>query len=512
MITKATATPRCSFFLYCLAIVLLVLAFPIYQAIDTGGFVFYMNGIDEASYLSYPYAKILEQWRGLYRYSNTAVRWLQEIGLSGGWINLLFDSLGTVMILLLLPVVYSRCFALNQSDSRRCALVTFLAPLLVTPFNPLVAVLVNFRDSSPLLSVSALPLNPDHVFLRSPEPQMSLIVLCALCAGIGRRQALAWACVCLAPCFYTFVRVPVLLCALTSIAPKRLSLYVRFTVSFVIIALTSVVFSWYGVDPVLHRFFVQSHLPVIPLTAVVATGLWLSLRRKIPRHLSAMLVALVMSTWAAPNVQIVSGVMVSPTKYEEYWGAVVVAVLIALLVQYRARRPAVWPALFLIVFATWAGNGFKLNRDVYKRLQSPRETIVMLGQTPARVASSDLLLSVYLDMVYPRQEHTLFSFTKTYTLSSNHNYHEYLCGRRFVSTLPPEQSRLFEQQFARLDYGYAYRGVDEVITMRRRGLEESRIEGVSRRDSCPEEKPIFIDIGSSSNDCHRNPFDSRCGG
>lgn len=488
------ASHRNSFFLYCAVIVLLVLAFPIYQALDTGGSVFYTNGIDEAAYLSYPYAKVLEQWRGLHRYSNSLVRWLHEIGLSGGWINLLFDFLGTVTILLLLPVVYSRCFALNQSDSRRCALVTFLAPLLVTPFNPFVAFLVDFRNSSALFSVSALPLNPDHIFLRSPEPQLSLIVLCALCAGIGRRQALAWACLSLAPFLYTFVLVPVLFCALTLIAPKRLSLYVRFTGSFFFIALTAIVFARYGIDPAVQRLSIESHLPIVPLTAIVATGVWLSLRRNIPGELSAVAAALVASTWVAPNLQIVSGAMVSPTKYEEYWGAVVVAVLVALLVQYRSRKPDLWVVLFLSVFVVWAADNFTLNRYVYAKLSSPREAIRILKQVPGRVASNDTLLSVYLDMVHPRQEHTLFSFTKTYTLSNDQNYREYLCAKDFVASLPPEESRSFQEQFTRLDYGYMHRGIDEVITMRRSPLEEFQFKKGLRTFSCSKEDPILINV------------------
>jgi len=250
----------------------------------------------------------------------------------------------------------------------------------------------------------------------------------------------------------------------------------------------------FGVDPTLQRLYVESDLPVVSLTAVVSTGLWLSLRQVIPDYLSAVVITLVTSTWIAPNLQLISGAMVSPTKYEEYWGAVVVAVLVALLVQYRSRRPDLWIVLLLTVFVVWAAENFTSNRYVYAKLSAPREAIRILKQAPGRVASSDLQLSVYLDMVYPRQEHTLFSFTKTYTLSSEQNYHEYRCARDFVESLPPEESGLFQEQFRWLDYGYVHRGIDEVITMRRRPLEESQFKNDLRSFSCSKEYPILIDV------------------
>jgi hypothetical protein len=184
--------------------------------------------------------------------------------------------------------------------------------------------------------------------------------------------------------------------------------------------------------------------------------------------------------------------MVAPTKYDEYWGAGVVAILIALLVQCRARKPALWTGLFLTVYVLGLVDNFNFNLNVYRKLVSPREVLAIVRQTPERVASSDLLLSVYLDLVYARQEHTLFSFTRTYDLSSDQSYHEYQCARDVVSGLAPNESQLFKHQFAALDYGYAYRGVDEVITMRRRYLAESRSPVASHAFQCPHMEPIFI--------------------
>jgi hypothetical protein len=481
------------FWPYVMLALLLTSAFPLYQLISTGGWLFYTNGIDEAAYLSYPYAVMLHSWQGLLRASNGLIIFLHESGVSAGYVNLLFDCVGTAIILCAMPGIFAN-LGFQTGAARRCALLVFLLPLEVTPFNPVLALLAEWWRSSSFFAFTAMPPNSESLFLRSPEPQISWILVVVACRFFTRSQMLPWILVCVVPLVYSFIGIPLLFSVLVLIIPSKISLAFRIAASALLVAIAEKIFLDYAVDPILHRFVMHSREPVLSLTALLSSALFLGIRRFVQPGLRSVLVVLVFSLWIVPNLQIVSGVLLPASKFEEYWGVVVVAFLGALTVYYRSAQPNRWVAVAFLWSATWFWANFQFNAGILAKLGNPIQTIDTLQEASERVASSDLLLSAYLDMVHPKQPHTLFSFTKTYRLSDDSNYTEYRCAKELVGKLHPDKYGMFAHEFAVLDIGYVFRGIDEIITMRRRSLEEFKVKSNDESTPCPVLKPIFIDL------------------
>jgi hypothetical protein len=486
-------SPHRFFWPYVVVVLLLTIAFPVYQLISTGGWLFYTNGIDEAAYLSYPYAVMLRGWQGLLRCSNALIIFLHECGVSAGYINLLFDFFGTAIILCALPGTFHRV-GFSSGESRRCTLLFFLLPLVVTTFNPALMVLAEWWRSSRFFPFLAMPPNSGLLFLRSPEPQISWMVVIVLCALFVRSRMLPWILACVTPLLYSFISIPLLFSSLVFIIPSSISLALRIALGAVLTAVAEKIFFDHEVEPMLHRFVMDSHAPVLPLTALISSALFIGIRRYPQGGLRGVLAVLVASLWIVPNLQIVSGILLPPTKFEEYWGVVVVALLATLMLHYRSRQPDRWLAVVLIWFGLWLWSNFEFNAGLLAKVRNPAKTVAILRETPEQVASSDLLLSAHLDMVHPKQPHTLFSFTKTYKLSDDSNYAEYRCAKEIVRAMPVEEARTFDTEFAALDFGYSYRGVDEIITMRRQPLEAFKIKPNNDSRPCSQLEPIFIDF------------------
>ena len=84
-------------------VVLLVNAFPLHQAVAGEGRLYYSNAFDEAYYLQYDFS--LKNQR-LSRPGQYLVTLAHEAGLSGGWINLVFDSVFVIAFLFLVRALF----------------------------------------------------------------------------------------------------------------------------------------------------------------------------------------------------------------------------------------------------------------------------------------------------------------------------------------------------------------------------------------------------------------------
>jgi len=481
------------YFSAAICVLLAIGAFPLYQAVTTGGFVFYTNGVDESAYLSYPFSQTLLTWPGVLRHSARLVIFLHEAGLSAGWINFLLDILATILVLTLLPVAL-RHWPIGPGDRRRWALLIFLIPVLLTPFNPVIEGLEHLRRSTPLFQWTALPTFPDLLFLRTPEPQLSWILLMLLCAAYGRTRSLPLLLCACTPFMYSIIRPPLLFVSLVLLIPRAIPLSLRLIFSFVATGLLTKLFIESALHPAISRFAIMSYAPVVPFTGILSIAAYLALRPYVSASLRPLLLTLVSSTWVGPNLQVVSGYMTSPPKYEEYYGVIVVSLLLGLLILLRSKRPNVWVGALLITFLAWTVGNAKVNHQISSRLVYPRGSIELLHTDSDRAATSDLLLSSLLDMVHPRQPSTLFSYTRTYDVSSHDNFERYRCGKRLIKQLPAHVSSAFAQEFAQLDAGYIYRGVGETVTMRRVPLDRMGISLPARELLCSYAPPIIIPV------------------
>ena len=474
-----------------LLVVALVIAFPLYQALHTGGYLFFTNGIDEASYLSYPYSHMLRTWKGVARYSSSIIVWLHTVGLSGGYINILLDMLCAVTFLLATRRALRR-YGLAPVEASECALLIFMLPLLTTTWNPIIADLKALTSWNALSTWVTLAPNSDLLFLRSPEPQLSWTILALVIAYTPSSRLLPLALLLIAPFLYTFVRLPVIFVAVTQLLPTSFPLTTRVIVSFTTVGALVGAFVHFSVSPELSRFVVESRAPVLPISALIATTIWFVARGRTPQRWREPCSILVTSTWVGANVQIVSGWMIAPSKFEEYWSAAVIALILSLTIVLQSQRKRLWLAAAWMVFMFHAIEIFRQNSAVMGKLREPERIINLLRTQPERLAFNDVLLATYVDMIHPRQDHSIMSFTRTYDLTSENSLRLYRCAQQDIASRGEEVSKHFTDTFHRLDHGYRQRGVDDVITMGRRPLEQTSFPLSTNESQCATLLPCEI--------------------
>jgi len=179
--------------------------FAIRQFQSTGGYLFYSNAFDEPTYLSFDGART---GAALIHPAEYLVLGLHHLGVSGGYINLLFDILWPVVtVVIFRRLALAIGFSPLEAAVYPFAIVTI--PVLFGYTNPYYAALYDANYHSRGLSWIALPQAYYPPFLRTPEPQLSLCVL-ALATYLGvRRQSLLIP-FAVAPFVYAFVGIPYL--------------------------------------------------------------------------------------------------------------------------------------------------------------------------------------------------------------------------------------------------------------------------------------------------------------
>lgn len=484
-------------FLACIFLILAgFLAFPLYQAIQTGGVVFYANGIDESSYLSYPYAQYVTKAFGSHRLSSVIVLWLHEHGISGGLCNVLFDVTTTIGIILglyrlLLILDYGR------SDARRGAILIFLLPLLFSPTNPVFDALRWAYLSDSLIQWVVGPFNLELPFARTPEPQLSWLLLIAWLNLFARTRFVPMALVAITPLLYSFIRLPVLFVGIATLASSRWRLPYRLLFAWILVGISMALF----LNPTalgskgssqVGWIFIRSWLPMISVMGITSLGIFAFIRHHAPASLTTILPVLVASTWIGPNIQVISGSFAAPVNYEQYWSNVIVAFLATVAILARSQRKNLWVATALCIFVIQSAQIFASNLRVFRHLEEPRVALATLRESAELVAVSDLHLAAYLDLAYPTQPATVFSFANTYDISSDYAYERYLCARRFIEASHPEIAPSFAALFAKLDYGYQVRGIDPLATAGRADIKKRDLTSSASGLVCTEPPPIVL--------------------
>lgn len=458
----------------CLLVVVLLIAFPLYQALYTGGYVFFTNGIDEASYLSFPYSQLLLTWQGVTRYSSSLIVLLHTLGISGGYCNVFLDLFCVVAFLFATRKALRR-YGLADEDAAIAALLTFLLPLLTTTWNPLIAELRAYLFSSPLFQWITLAPNDELLFLRSPEPQLSWTIIALVIAYTPHPRLIPWLLLCISPFLYSFVRLPLIFVALVQLLPRAFPLATRLMLSFLATSALVATFVEYSVSVDMRRFVVASHAPVLSLSGLAALVMVWVMRKHIPTQWRDFYSTLATSTWVGANTQIISGWMISPSKYDEYWSAVGLLLMVSVTIVLTSKHKRRWVAAALCVFGLHTLQTFSRNETILAQLTDPKTIIEQVRESPEQVAFDDILLATTADLMHPRQNHTLLSFTKTYELTSPVYLRSYLCAKQDIEARGESVAKRFTDIFARLDWGYKTRGVDDTITMRRRPLEATAL-------------------------------------
>ena len=420
---------------FALVLALLVLAnvaYPIWQAIATGGVIYYTNASDETSYLQYDFARAMA---GLARPGSFIAVKLHELGLSGGWQNLLFDLFTPIALALGLVWTFRRA-GLEAGQARLASLGMLVLPLIVGATNPLMNSL-SFRAMKwGAFCWLNMVIQHSVAVVRTPEPQVSLLLLVAATAlAVRFRSALPV--IAALPCMYTFLALPV-----TYVAgawqlrhwwgdrPYRTA--GPLILPWVGMALACGVFLQLKQGGIMHIFTLHDHVPWVSLSSAMALALYVFLRPAIPEGWRFLSLAAALAPLAATNQHVLSGLTVSPVDFEDYGGVFAIA-----LVAVAGREG--WPRLYKAAIAfgcvIWfwvAGVELRNNLRVNAMLPFDQALATALREDSRHVAIGDRDVAGVMALVYPRQPTTALGFEQGSPWIAPRYVDEYRCIRERV--------------------------------------------------------------------------------
>jgi hypothetical protein len=446
--------------------VLVIDAFPLYQALTCEGRLYYVNAYDEAYYLQYDFSQENER---LSRPGQYLVTLAHEAGLSGGWINLVFDTFFVTAFLFLVRALFKSA-GYDDRRSNMASILMTLGPLLFLGSNPVVRILFDKSLAHGFVSWLAVPEAPYLPIVRSPEPQFSILL-----AGLGsffalKRRRLIYAFLCV-PFLYSFIALP--------LAFVLLALYLRdrsgwlekrpvlcLAASFLAVALAQAIYFGFLVpDWIRQVLLVPSRAPCLSFTFVGAFAGYLVFRREIPARSRFLLLAVVFAPLAAENGQLVTGRYVDANNVEQNFGVYAVALVLtwAVLQSTRLERSA-WALVGVSVLLLLHSSEiyFEINYSTQRRLPLDGDLLAQLRADSPHVAINDVALASLASMVFPRQPMTLLSFAQTSPPVAKEDLERYLCAKWQIlgdATRRPH----FETALRQIDKGYRHESSDFVL-------------------------------------------------
>ncbi len=413
--------------IFSLIIFLATVAFPIYQLIYTGGFLYYTNGWDEASYLQYDYAKHITEISSSGRMAEWFVVFLHEAGLSGGYINLLFDVIVTLLILNILPLILAQA-GIEKKFANTAGISILGLPLILSNLNSVFEYLQNLNMESDSLRYLTMPYINDPYWLRTPEPQLSIACLLVV-LFISLKLKNNYSLFAISLLSYPFVGIPTAFCALTLIFIKkfriRLSTSVVVTSTFISVLLLT--YHYFFISEVLSDYIITGNFLLISFCGVVA-----ALACLIKAKPNNIILILFFSIWFSVNFQLISGFTIQPNNFEQYWSAPVLVLILLLLFQGSFLiRSSYFVSVILIL--SWSVFNFRTNNLHTVKLPIDSELLQDIKSNPSLVAVNDILLSTRLDMLYSKQKPMLFSYTRFYKGLPNIFFDDFLCAKQVLT-------------------------------------------------------------------------------
>jgi hypothetical protein len=481
------------FYILIASVVLVLNIYPFYQLASTQGYLFYTNAYDETSYLQYDVAKAAQSPARVVQYVVTLGH---ELGLSGGWLNLIFD-------LLALPIFMffaSRCFycaGFNRKTSNLYSFVLTILPLAFCRSNPLIHdFFVWTRESGFLQWVTS----PTAIFLplmRTPEPQFSLAIL-SMVVFLSLKKNSFWYLYPVLPFLYPFVGVPVTFIVVAlhvrHLFPKATRwIFMAPIVSYFLIG--SVV--WFYVNYLTSKwalgYLVETRLPLISLTSLETLVVALWGYRRCDSKFQPLLVAVAAAPLAVANLQIISGWLGAPHGYEQYFGILCISFVCLLsigpskqkeivvkkgeshvnkrmydrfvrkLPELLFRPHQLRKGLFVLCTGLVLLNGrywFRINYLNNANLPLTKDVLNAFHSKSERVVIDNQPLAAVTNMIFPRQASTLLGYERSYGyICSDEGVHDYLLAKKTILQDEAVADR-FRQMFETLDEAYRFEGSD----------------------------------------------------
>lgn len=454
-------------------LVLAINAAPLVQLVKTGGLLYYRNGDGEPAYLQYDFSL---RTQSLSRIGQWPVSLLHESGLSGGWINFIFDATLPLAFLFLTRSL-GRALGLDERPSLLLATMLTIGPQLASGANPLAREFFSRAAASGAIRWVALT---DASFLpiaRTPEPQVSLVLLAAA-ALLGLRRHSLWPLFVALPFLYTFIALPTAFVVLAlqtlgllrssgRVASRNRAVGSACVIAWIALSAAAAVMLALSVPATLRQFLLTSHAPMFSVHAGLALGTWAAIRRAIRTDLREFALIVALAPMAAENIQVIMGWLVAPIAIELYGGSICLALVIGLAMAAPAQPGQAGPARPALAGAAALLFAVTCSRAALLAWQTPvldGPVLDALRLHSSRVAASDGRLARLLSMVLSRQERTALDFAQTDPkVDPDNSFPRYLSDRAAILA-DPRRRGAFTALLGALDSGYTHRNEDALYS------------------------------------------------
>ncbi len=463
----------------------------IYQLFFNSGYLYYSNGADEPNYLTYEFSK---NWQGLARSGQFLVTLMHECGLSGGWINFVFDTIAPCFYVGLVLTI-GRSLALKRPA--KFAVATLLLPILFTCANPLFSRLNGFNLSHFTVRYLTSSAGNFLPMARTPEPQFSLVILAAAVL-VGLRIRSFWPVYPSLFFLYPFVAVPAGFVLLSLHLHQYFwrqprGRFVACLAAFLVIALGSKVMTLLVGDPRALKLVVDSHLPMVSLNGTITLALWAWLQKRIHPSLRFSAFAIALSPWVGINLQVFSGLLIYPENFEQTSGCIAAAILLAMAMDEGDIRPRLAPFAWGLATLFFLSTSYGQLQKVRANPRLSEELILALRTESGSIAVTDGHLARLLTMVHPKQPFTALDYGRCWP-SPDFEKHllGYLQVRRKI-LLGPTLAEAYRPILHALDAGFSHQNQDTILLTVGRKTEfetNNDIEALSR--STPTYQPLRL--------------------
>ena len=381
------------------------------------------------------------------------------IGFSGGAINLIFDLFFPPIAAVLIFKIFRK---LNycKSDSYLAAILIMTIPILFGTSNPLYSQIFYSNISSGAIQWITMPEAYYPPFFRSPEPQFSLTIM-ALAVYISLKKNTLLPLYLIMPFLYPFVRIPFMFIVLTLHIIKYCDKIKLFKSRFALIG--PGVFAYVAISAMIiihHKvlmdgmrieiFMVATRFPILSMTGIICLLLFLVVRNVVDEKFKNFLALVAFSPIVAVNTQIISGIIAQPNNFEQNFGTVCIAFLLAfgmISIKSRLWSKNIMAGLAIALVLAYSKTIYSVNSFPHLRQPLPATLLKQLRVDPSKVAVHNAGMATALNLVWPMQGITGLAITQTFGTLPDDYFTNYLCLKKEISRneeLYPDYSNILE--------------------------------------------------------------------
>ncbi len=451
-------------FFYCVFVIWIVIsAYPLYQMFDNHGFLFYENAYDEAQYLQFDYSRAIQNISRPFQFLVTLGH---SSNISGGWLNFIFDSI----VIFLFPVVLRKIFIVlkfEKKTSNEFAVLLTLIPFWFGGSNPVENHLFYKSLSKGWIYWFSMPEANFLPIIRSPEPQLSILIFCSTLYFCLRRK-IFYPLYLIAPFLYFFIGIPLLFIVFTlhvkKMIPDRLKYFwVPPVISYAMVAVGLSIAYRFVLNEDSKANLIESRLPFLSLNFCFCFLIFVFFYRRIPKPFRYFSFVVALSSLAAVNFQILTGWFAQPDNFEQFYGIYCPSILLLLIISTSKVLKRTGLFLSVVILAVFGIGVFKMNDELNRKIDLNENLLMMLKNDPANVAVNDVKISSRLGMLFPRQKFTFFAWAQVLPrMASRQGFEKYICEKKNIlkDTI---FAAGYEKVFSDLDKGYRYGTSDFIL-------------------------------------------------